>query len=69
MKKSPSSGGTTTQQTVATVEIRDNAYWPDEIQIANLVAQGACAENDASEEQDELLPEDSSEYAVLYFVS
>ena len=65
-------------ENTTTIEIRGNAYeatlvsgwgWPDEAQLAEYVEQGARAENDALEEQNERRLEDSSEYAVLYFVS
>jgi hypothetical protein len=53
----------TTQDTATTVEIRDRAYWPDEAQLADF------AEKDDRVEQADQPLEDSSEYAVLYFVS
>ena len=45
------------------VEIRDNAYWPDEALLADFVEK-----DDRVEQADQPL-EDSAEYAVLYFVS
>jgi len=62
MKQSPSSGGMTTQDTT-TVEIRDNAYWPAEVLLADFAEMA-----DRAEQAAEPL-EDSPEYAALYFVS
>ncbi len=45
------------------IEVRNNAYWPDEALLI------AFAEQDDREEQAEQPVEDSAEYAVLYFVS
>ena len=53
----------TTQDTTTTVEIRDNAYWPEEVQLADF------AEMDDRTEQADRPLADSSEYATLYFVS
>ncbi len=70
--ESPSSGGMTTQDTATSVEIRDNAHetapvfgwgWPDEAQLTDF------ARKDDRVEQANQPLEDSSEYAVLYFVS
>ena len=59
----------TTQDTATTVEIRDNAYWPDEAQITDFVEQDARAEKDDREEQADSPFEDNLQYATLYFVS
>ncbi len=61
--ESPSSGGMTTETETAQIEVRDNAYWPDEALLADF------AEKDDRGEQADQPLEDSSEYAVLYFVS
>jgi len=76
--ESPSSGGMTTETTTTSIELRDNAYgtipvfwwdWPDEALLADFVEQDARAEkNDRVEWPDQPI-EESSEYAVLYFVS
>ena len=63
MKQSPSSGGMTTETTSAPIDLRDNAHWPDEALLADFV------EKDDQEEWPDQPPEDSSGYAVLYFVS
>ena len=63
MKQSPSSGGMTTETASTPIELRDNVYWPDEALLADFV------EKDDQEEWPDQPPEDSSEYAVLYFVS
>ena len=62
VKQSPSSGGMTTKDTT-TVEIRDNAYWPDEALLADF------AQKDDRVEQAEQPLENSPEYATMYFVS
>jgi hypothetical protein len=59
----------TTQNTTTTVEIRDRAYWPDEAQLADFAEKDDQAEKDDRVEQAGQPLEDSSEYAVLYFVS
>ena len=53
----------TTDSETTQTEIRDNAYWPDETLLADFV------EKDDGEEQTEPPLEDSSAYALLYFVS
>jgi hypothetical protein len=67
-----------TTQDTTTVEIRDNAYetipflgwdWPDEVLLADFAEQDARAEKNDRVEQTEQPIEDSSEYAILYFVS
>ena len=62
MKQSPSVGGMTTPDTT-TVEIRDNAYWPDEAELINF------AEQDDRVEQADRPVKDDSAYVALYFVS
>ena len=52
-----------TENTTIQIELRDNAYWPDEALLADLAEKG-----DRAGQTDRLL-EDSTEYAVLYFVS
>jgi hypothetical protein len=61
-----------TTQDTSTVEIRDHAYgtihffgwdWPDEVLLADFVEK-----NDRVEQTEQPI-EDSSEYAILYFVS
>ena len=61
-----------TTQDTTTVEIRDNAYetipcfgwdWPDEVLLADFVEK-----NDRVEQTEQPI-DDSSEYAILYFVS
>ena len=63
MRQSPSSGGMTTQDAAITVEIRDNAYWPDEARLADFARK-----DDRVEPADRSL-ENNPEYATLYFVS
>lgn len=63
MKQSPSSGGMSTHNTTTHAEIRDNAYWADEALLADFAEQ-----DDRLERADRPI-EESSEYAVLYFVS
>ncbi len=72
MKQSPSSGGMTTEIETTPIEICDIAFettpvfgwgWPDEALLA------AFAEEDDQVEQPDGPLEDSSEYAILYFVS
>ncbi len=60
----------TTQNTAATdVEIRDNAYWPDEARLADFAAPAdRVAQNDRMEQTDQTI-ENNPEYAALYFVS
>ena len=53
----------TTQDTTTTVEIRDNAYWPEEVQLADF------AEMDDRPEQFAEPLENNPEYATLYFVA
>ncbi len=53
----------TTEIETSQIEVRDNAYWPDEALLADF------AEKDDRMEQTEQAIEDSPEYAVLYFVS
>ncbi len=53
----------TKQDAVTTVEIRDNAYWPDEAQLADF------AKKDDRVEQADRSFENNPEYATLYFVS
>ncbi len=53
----------TTEIETAQTEIRDNAYWPDEAVLVDFAAK------DDWEEQAEPPLEDSSAYAILYFVS
>ena len=67
--ESPSFGGMTTGIETTQVEVRDNAYWPDEALLADFVEQDARAEKDDWVEQVEQPIEDSPEYAILYFVS
>jgi hypothetical protein len=74
----------TTQDTITTVEIRDNAYevipgfgwdWPNEALLANFVEQDVRVERDARAEtanrmeQAEQPTKDDAAYAALYFVS
>ncbi len=72
MKQSPSAGGMTTEIETTPIEICDIAFettpvfgwgWPDEALLA------AFAEEDDQVEQPDGPLEDSSEYAILYFVS
>ncbi len=65
-------GGMTTETETTPIEIHDNAYettpvfgwgWPNEALLA------AFAEEDDRVEQPDRPLEDSSEYAILYFVS
>jgi hypothetical protein len=53
----------TTETTTTSIELRDNAYWPDEALLADFAEN-----NDWGEQADQLLA-DSPEYATLYFVS
>ena len=78
MKQSPSSGGMTTQNTIATVDSHDNAHkatpvfawgWPDEARLAAFAGMGAQAEGDDWKEQVDRMFEDNPEYATLHFVS
>ena len=57
------------QDAATTVEIRDNAYWPDEAQLADSVEQDARAKKDDRVEQADRSLENNPEYATLYFVS
>ena len=52
-----------THNTTTTVETRDNAYWPDEDQLAEFAGQA-----DRMEEADQPV-ENDAEYAALYFGS
>ncbi len=53
----------TTKDINTTVEIRDNAYWPDEALLADF------AQKDDRVEQAEQPRENNPEYATMYFVS
>ena len=53
----------TTQDSTTTVEIRDNAYWPDEDQLTEFAEQAH-----RMEEADQPV-ENDIEYAALYFGS
>ncbi len=59
----------TTEIETSQIEVRDNAYWPDEAMLADFAEQDARAEKNDRVEQTEQPIEDSSEYAILYFVS
>ena len=59
----------TTENFATTIEIRDNAYWPDEALLADFAGQVARAEQDDRREWPEQPVEDNYEYAALYFVS
>ena len=61
--ESPSSGGMTTEIETTPIEIRDNAYWPDESLLADFAGM------DVREEQTDRPLENNPEYAELYFVS
>ena len=63
MKQSPFSGGMTTETTSTPIELSDNAYWPDEALLDDFIEK-----DDQAQWPDQPL-EDSSDYAVLYFVS
>ncbi len=72
MKQSPCFGRMTTEIETSQLEVCDNAYestpvfgwgWPDEALLA------AFAQEDDRVEQADQPIEDSSEYAILYFVS
>ena len=52
-----------TENTTIQIELRDNAYWPDEALLADF------AEMDDRTKQADRPLADSSEYATLYFVS
>jgi hypothetical protein len=69
MKQFPSSGGMTTQNTITTVEIRDNAYWPDEARLIDFAEQDARAEMADRMEPAKQPLEIGFEYATLYFGS
>jgi hypothetical protein len=58
-----------TTQDTTTVEIRDNAYWPDEAVLIDFAEQDARAEKDDRVEQADQPVKDDSAYAALYFVS
>lgn len=59
----------TTQNTTTTVEIRADAFWPDEANLAAFVAQADRAEQDDHAELTDRTLEYDPEYATLYFVS
>ncbi len=60
---SPCFGGMTPEIETTQIEIRDNAYWPDEALLTTF------AEEDNQMEQVEQLIEENAEYAALYFIS
>ncbi len=53
----------TTDIEIAQVEVRDNAYWPEEALLADFV------EKDDQVAQTDQSIEGTAEYTVLYFVS
>jgi hypothetical protein len=65
----------TTQNTTTTVEIRANAFWPDEANLAAFAEQDVRAEQATQTEQTDRVKqtdrtlENNAEYAALYFVS
>ncbi len=59
----------TTEIETTPIEIRDNAYWPDEALLADFAEQNTRAEHDDRREWPDQPVEDNYEYAVLYFVS
>jgi hypothetical protein len=59
----------TTENTTTTVEIRANAFWPDEANLAAFTEQDVRAEETDRVKQTDRLIENNSEYATLYFVS
>ena len=68
----------TTKIDTTQVDVRDNAYetipvfwwdWPDEALLADFVEQNARTEKNDQVGQADQPIEDSSEYAILYFVS
>jgi hypothetical protein len=59
----------TTQNTTTTVEIRADAFWPDEANLAAFVAQADRTEQDDQAVQTDRTLEYDAEYAALYFVS
>ncbi len=63
MKQSPCFGGMTTDIETSQIEVRDNMYWPAEALLT------AFAEEDDWVDEPDQPPEDSLEYALLYFVS
>ena len=59
----------TTEIEPTQIEVRDNAYWPDEVLLADFVEKDTRAEKDDRVEWPDQPIEESSQYAVLYFVS
>ncbi len=59
----------TTEVDTTQIEIRDNAYWPDEAQLADFAEQDAQAEKDDRAERPDKLLEDNPQYVTLYFVT
>ncbi len=53
----------TTEIETTQIEVRDNAYWPDEAQLADL------AQKDDRVDQAEQPLENDPAYATMYFVS
>ena len=53
----------TTENSATTIEIRDNAYWPDEALLADFAKK-----DDRVKQIDQSL-ENNPDYATLYFVS
>jgi len=56
-------------QDTTTVEIRANAFWPDEANLAAFAEQPARIEQNDRPEQIDRTLENDAEYAALYFVS
>ena len=59
----------TTEIETTQIEVRDNAYWPDEALLADFAEQDARAEKDDGVEPVAQPIEDSPENAILYFMS
>ncbi len=58
----------TTLDTIVTVEIHDNAYWPDQAVLSDFAEQDAQATEEQLEQADRLVEGDTA-YTALYFVS